>query len=218
MQTRETLASVARYCPDLGLWALDRPVSSCRHFSPFCRENCYNEKLYNVFGPSLRPKDRRNEAAWTSLTAETVSDLFNKLERSPRFQRSRRLRLMTRGEALATTVDVSRVVLLCSEAERRNATIWLPTRVWRNRSLWAIVQSNLQPFVQSGALKLMASTDPSDPIGPADGTSTMYFGDDTETAGRVLCAKTHEHVKAACQTCERGCFSTTAVDVHLKKH
>jgi len=220
MKTEKTaeLKNVARFCSDIGVWAIDRPVSSCTHRSAFCRANCYNGKLYSVYGPGMNAKDERSESAWESMNTDTVSALFDKLERSPRFQASRRLRLMTRGEALSCGADIDRVKLIATEALRRRVKVWLPTRAWRNRSLWPIVKSNLQPFIRSGALRLLASTDPSDPIGPADGTSTMFFGDDDATSGRVRCRKTHAHVKGACATCRGGCFSPTERHIHLKQH
>jgi hypothetical protein len=97
---------------------------------------------------------------------------------------------------------------------------WIPTRAWRDDALRALVQTVLFRIPN---IRLCASLDPTNTPGEIDslkqdGWSTLYFGDNADTAGRMLCPKTWEHAKGACATCANGCFSAARVDVHLKKH
>jgi len=208
-----------RYCTDIGLWSVDRPRSSCRHASPFCARHCYNASLYRAFGHTMAPSDSLSEVSWLSLSPATVSAMFDRLERSPRFRRSRRLRLMTRGEALSTLSDLPRVRYFLDGARAHKTLVWLPTRAWRS--------STLRPYAERlqanypDTLRLLASTDPSDPIAPP-GWSTMFFGDNDATSGRILCPKTWKTHANTCATCRGRCFSPRTVrgetHIHLKQH
>ena len=61
-----------RYCADIGMWAIDRPIPvSCVHATEFCWKSCYNSKLYKAF-PSMRTADERYELEWQNLDPKQV--------------------------------------------------------------------------------------------------------------------------------------------------
>jgi len=81
----------------------------------------------------------------------------------------------------------------------------------------------LQLMAKYGNARVVASVDPSNSYGEieqleADGFSTMYFGDNKATRGRIKCKKTWEHRNGHCALCRGGCFSKDRVDVYLKMH
>lgn len=219
--TPTTLGQELRWCADLGMFALDRPIAaSCAHQTPFCRSECFNGKLYDLY--QLGPKDQRNESAWL---ANNVTSLSVSLSRKR--HQTNRARFMTRGEALKDSADIPRIRAICEATP--NTVWWLPTRSWHNRKLWRRIEAAGLRDIPN--LRILASIDPSDRMPDLDwiaakGLSTMYFGDNGE-AFRVhpilgqwfRCPKTWAHVKGACSKCKRGCFNRSRpVRVHLKKH
>lgn len=125
---------------------------------------------------------------------------------------------MTRGEAFKTMGDIDKV----AEIARANpgTLFWVPTRAWRSLAHRAKIERILFPIRN---IRVQASLDPSNTPEEmesltATGWSTMFFGDDTATEGRMLCPKTHKGRKGACATCRGGCFSPAQTHVHLLKH
>ena len=221
-----TLATEVRWCTDIGMYALDRNIeNTCHHRTQFCEDNCYNNKLLNMYADAMNGKDARSEAAWQ---AGDVAGLAVKFGRS-RKRQTQRARLMTRGEAFSTHADIARVVKLA--AGTPSTVWWIPTRAWRDASLRAAI---VDTFASVSNVVVLASMDPSNTRDEwqalhADGWATMYFGDDTlaETPdGQPLfkCPKTWGHVKGACGTCKNGCFKahtkpdSAPVNVHLSAH
>jgi len=208
------IADVIRYCADIGLWAIDRPVSSCCFASSFCATNCYNRKLYlGCYGSNMKAKDRRNESAWLAMRSnpEAAAKAMKTVLMAKR-EKVKRFRFMTRGEALETREDIALIKSICEAMPK--ILFWLPTRSWRNAEMRRLVERELLPLSN---LRIMASLDPTTQKGP-DSWSTMFFGDDDATSGRVLCSKTHKGIHGACATCRKGCFSSARVDVHMKQH
>lgn len=208
------MKSEIRFCNDIGMFCYDRPVSTCRHCTSFCKLNCYNRKLYDMYH-AMSTKDVRNEAYW----AETTGAELNKTLSKKRKQTAR-VRFMTRGEAISTAADVDKIVEICTTNSSR--LFWLPTRAWRNTELRALIIEKLFPIKN---LRLLASIDPSNTAAEIDGLitqgfSTMFFGNDdvAPIANSVKCQKTWEHKTAACATCENGCFKAEQKHIWLKQH
>lgn len=213
------MKSELRWCEDIGMYALDRPIpTSCVHRTSYCDTHCFNVKLYRVY-KNMAVKDVRNEAYWQQLTGFQVHETLRR-----RKKQTKRARFMTRGEGIKDHNDIDRVEDICLATP--NTDWWLPTRAWRNALLMAQIQSRLVPIPN---LHILASYDPSNT--PEDwettrvfGWSTMYFGDDgflTTPLGEKMfkCPKTWGKVKGACGTCKRGCFEGHGrVDVHLSQH
>lgn len=212
--------STIRWCGDIGMFAYDRPIpESCVHATAFCRETCYNEKLYTTY-PLMRVKDVRNEAYWQQLDGLQVNFDLRK-----RRKQTDRLRLMTRGEAFRDLLDVARVESIAANNPQR--LIWVPTRAWRSPLLNAMVTRLRNTYSN---LRILASTDPTTNDEEwvqlkAQGWSTMFYGDDTTRYTPngdkyFLCPKTHgAKVRGACAKCKRGCFrADKRVDVHLAQH
>jgi hypothetical protein len=93
-----------RHCADIGLWSIDRPRSSCKWASEFCKMTCYNRSIESRFRKSIPAKDARNEASWKSIDGRQLADMLDR-KRTP----TERIRLMTRGEAFSTPDDIARV-------------------------------------------------------------------------------------------------------------
>lgn len=203
--------SEMRFCKDIGMFAVDRPRTSCKWATAFCRANCYNAKLEKLF--NLKPKDARNEIFWEQLDGEQI-----KLSLSTKRNQTRRFRLMTRGEAFSTEGDVFKVAKILNA--NKQTLFWIPTRAWRDESMRELLVLYIMPLKNA---RLQASLDPTNSTEEinslvADGWSTMFFGDDSDTEGRFLCAKTHKGKKGHCAICRGGCFSNKQTHVHLKQH
>tara|TARA_B100000586_G_scaffold268822_1_gene246201 strand:- start:2316 stop:2996 length:681 start_codon:yes stop_codon:yes gene_type:complete len=224
-KSKTSLASVVRGCPDIGMFALDRPIpGSCVHRTSYCNTECFNVKLYRIY-PAMAGKDERNEAAWQEMDVESVAGLDKTLERRTSLPTDR-FRLMTRGEAFRDGGDIDRVRLLA--AGMLDRTIWIPTRAWRDPILRARIVSEIMPLPN---VVVLASLDPSNNSGEhadlvSEGWSTMYFGkpgkgwDGPERGFK--CPKTYRGLKGHCGICKAGCFAPKTmerrVDVLLKSH
>jgi hypothetical protein len=212
-----TPTSELRWCEDIGLWALDRPKSSCTHRTAYCDAHCYNNKFWRW--PSVVEKDARNEAFWERMDTD-VHELVQALARKRK--PTDRLRLMTRGEALATKHDLYRVEQIARALP--DTLIWTPTRAWRKRE-WAPQLTQLR---REPNLLLLASLDPSNTAEEhkalvEDGWSTMYFGPTPPPWDTFGCPKTLRPVPPGhCAGCKAGCFAPRVlgrrVDVYLKEH
>lgn len=207
-------AKEIRFCNDIGMFASDRPVSTCKWRTAFCRANCYNCKLYAMY-KDMSSKDIRNEQEWQSLTGQALATSLNRKRKQ-----TERFRLMTRGEALSTRDDIDRVKDICKANPER--LVWLPTRAWRSKELRPIIEQELMPIKN---LRLQASLDPSNSQQEIDdlvsaGWSTMFFGNDDKAPieGSVKCPKTWEHKKGHCAKCKGGCFSPNQRHIWLKMH
>ena len=208
------LKNAIRWCADIGMFALDLPKVTCRHRTAFCNAHCYNVKIYNMFKAAMPARDAKNWAAWLAATAGDFAEFFS----AKRRRQTARFRFATRGEVLSVPQDVFKVAEIAKASPA--VLFWIPTRAWRNAGMRELVQSVLFPLPN---IRLCASLDPTNTAEEnaslkSDGWSTLFFGDNTATDGRMLCPKTWEHTKGACATCERGCFSAARTDVHLKQH
>jgi hypothetical protein len=215
-----TLGTEMRFVPDIGMWALDRPISSsCVHRTEFCESSCYNDKLYKLY-PAMYGKDVRNEEAWQENDAQDLASCLSRKKKGSK----NRFRLMTRGESISNFSDIERVINIAKEL--KGYKIWVPTRSWRSPVLFAMAQ---QAFRKYPNIILMASMDPSNSQEEWEhvknlNLNTMFFGDDdmevTPNGDKVFkCPKTHKHLNGHCAICKGGCFTTrNRVDVHLKQH
>ncbi len=219
------------FYPDIGMFALNRPINShstvegsCVHRTTFCDKTCYNMKLYNLY-PLMKQRDVKDEEQWQSISGR---DMLNALSRKRKSVK--RVRFMTRGEAIKEASDVIRVLDICTSTP--DTDWWMPTRAWRNESLMMHIERNLFQLIN---LATLASLDPSNT--PAEttmlqerGWSTMYYGlDDAlslpDGTKRFKCPKTWGKgpgAKGACMSCLNGCFKPITkeeqVHVHLKRH
>lgn len=200
-----------RFVEDIGMFCLDRPMSSCKHATDFCRKHCYNLKFYKMF--DLSDKDKRLASFWKELDGSQLNRILSRKRRD-----TSRFRLMSRGEAFKTEDDVNKVV---DFAEKNPDTVfWIPTRAWRSARLRSLIEDGLMGREN---VRILASTDPTTSEEEQEmlerrGWSTMFFGDNSATEGRVKCPKTWEGKKGYCIGCEKGCFSKGRVDVHMKQH
>ena len=205
-----------RFCSDIGMFAFDRPRSTCKHRTKFCMEHCYNGKLYSLY--ELEGKDKRNEEQWQACSgSELGKTLARKRKQTARF------RLATRGESLAGVSDIAKVYKMALSAP--DTLIWLPTRAWHKGYILRLLEKFIMPLKN---VRLMASIDPSDDIEFVKfianrGWSTMFFGDDLNHPLQDdyeihKCAKTFAGIKGACATCTGGCFMEEQVHVWLKEH
>ena len=206
------LKDTIRYCEDIGMFALDFPTFTCRFRTAFCNANCYNVKLYRLY-KGMVGRDKANYQSWLD---STVSEWIRVL--SAKRKPVNRFRFATRGETLLSSADIDRVIAIAQSLP--NTLFWIPTRAWRDAEMRAEIVTRLFPIEN---IRLCASLDPSNTQDEetgliAEGWSTLYYGDDTATDGRMLCPKTHGHVTGACATCANGCFSKSQTHVHLKKH
>lgn len=197
-----------RFCKDIGMFAIDRPKSSCVHASEFCRKHCYNNKLYGVYGNGMRARDKKNEDLWRNPDLPQM--IHKQLSRAKK--QTKRVRLMTRGEAFSTVSDIVRVARILDA--NPGTVFWIPTRAWTDASM----RRRIEEYIMTRRnVRVLASIDPTMPE-PPEGWSTMFFGDDDDTDGRHKCPKTHGHKVGACATCRSGCFAKKRADIHLCKH
>ena len=212
------MPNLIRFSTTIGLWTRDRdPAVSCRHATKFCKANCYNKKLYEIY-PAMEPRDKENEKAWPSLTGENLAKKLDKKHKPVK-----RFRFASRGETFRVLSDVGKIRDILKHSP--DVTFWIPTRAWRNTGMRIAIERMIMPLHNA---RVLASIDPSnsaEEVGDimARGWSTMYFGDDSKraTTGRLKCGKTWG-LDTKCETCENGCFSAKfgekQVHVHLKQH
>ena len=215
------MKTTIRWCDDIGMFAYDRGIpQSCIHATDFCKKTCYNNKLYKLY-PNMKGKDERNNEYWNALTPDMV-----KRDLAKRKKQTKRVRLMTRGEAFRDLSDIAKVKAI---AEATPGTDWwIPTRAWRSPILRTLIIRELFPIKN---IHVLASLDPSNTDAEwealkLEGWSTVFFGNDdmtvTPNGDRMfLCPKTHKGLKGHCAPCKAGCFGKSIgrrVDVHLSKH
>lgn len=205
-----------RHCTDLGLFAIDKPMSSCKHRTAYCKKSCYNRKFFRQYRHTMKPFERTLRSEWRALTGVAVAAELSR-KRKP----TDRVRLCTRGEPFSTLADIIKVrdILLATPATKW----WIPTRAWRDPILAAFIDAMIRPLPNA---YVQASMDPSNSMQDWQnvkdlGWPVMFFGDDHATQtplGDALarCPKTWEHTKASCSTCTL-CFDG-ASNVHLRKH
>jgi hypothetical protein len=203
-----------RKCKDLGLWALDRSVTSCVHRTAECERTCYNRKLYKLY-PAMAGRDKWNDIYWNEVTPEEFAHTLRR-RRVP----IKRFRFATRGEMLSDAANLHKVAAVCAACPE--ITFWLPTRAWRNAELRALCEAVLMPIKN---LRLQASLDISNTRAEYEslrdsGWSTMFYGNDEQPIADtpVKCVKTWTKAKSVCVTCKTGCFRKGRTDVWLKKH
>ena len=215
------LKTAVRYCKDIGLWVLDRPRESCKYRTSFCKAKCYNGPLYRAFdaGGNMTTKDILSEIVWLDIRGAELSEVLQ-AKRKP----VNRIRLMTRGEALADISDIERVADIAESMPKR--LVMLPTRAWRSPHMWPHILRRLKPIEN---LRLLCSIDPSttwEAITRLTGAdmSTMFFGNDDRHPLQftdnhlVKCPKTWSHLAGYCAKCKGGCFTKSTIHVWLKEH
>lgn len=206
-----------RWCSDIGMFAWDRARWSCSFRTEFCAETCFNCKFYQMY-PEMAPCDAKLEGKWLETTGETV-----KAELARKRKQTKRVRGCTRGETFSAMGDVQKVYHILKENHR--SLFWLPTRGWRDPSMRDAIESIIAPMPNA---RLCASLDPSNTAAEwasvkASGWSTLFYGDNERTHtpnGDPLfrCPKTWAHVKGACASCNKACFSLDRTDAILKQH
>ena len=222
-----------RYCADLGMFAVDRPINtirddagrvvskgSCVWKTEACAD-CFNLKFMKMYQRDIDRRDVRNEQSWQRLTGKALSATLDRKNK----RQTDRVRFMTRGEAFRDPSDIIRVRdLLTANPDR---LFWIPTRAWRSRIMRPLI---VALWKRCPNLRIQASTDVTTTREEQaslddEGWSTMFFGDDEafETLTgeeRHLCAKTWDKDKGACaKRCGKGgCFDKGQTHVHLKQH
>jgi len=206
---------ILKRCKILGMPVINRSPKSCVHQTSFCKEHCYNKKLYKtMFGSGMRAVDTRNDLIWQCLSAELLKSEL-KTDKSS----NKRIRLMARGEAFSTINDIYKVADWIKNIP--DWLFWIPTRAWRASVFKHLIEEIVFPLANH---RIMASIDPSNSYVEIEnlkksGWSTMFFGDDNDIKDRVLCHKTWSKAKhrCICRNCNI-CFSDKRIDVHLKNH
>lgn len=198
------------YCSDIGMYVINRGTSSCKWRTTFCSKNCYNNKLYKVFGHGMIPKDIQNDKEWEDLTGENLKIFLQNKKYNVR------IRLCSRGEPFSIEEDVDKIYDILMKNPK--ILFWIPTRAWRGP-----LRGKVKRMIAIENARICASIDCSNTQREIDGLieegwSTMFFGDDTAINNRFLCPKTWNKQKKECYSCQKGCFSRQRVDVHLKKH
>ena len=214
-ESKHTLETVMRFCADIGLFALDRSrQASCVHATPFCAKTCFNRKLEAAF-KGIEPKDVKNDAAWAEFDVEAFNAAWARKRNTKRF------RLCTRGEPIATHIDAMKIEALVKANPQ--TLFWIPTRAWHDSNL-------IDALMHLDGLKnvrLMLSLDPSDDADAVEyavstGISTMFYGDDDNhplgNENAFYCRKTWKHEIGACKRCRFGCFHDSQKHVWLKQH
>ena len=213
-----SLAKELSWYSELGMFAIDRPIPiSCTHQTDYCKTRCYNHKLYRIY-PKMAQKDARNEEAWQAMNPEDLQALAKSLSRKR--NQTKRVRLMSRGEAFSDYRDLAKVEALSRALP--DTLLWVPTRAWQHPLLRVQI---LELQGRRKNLRILASLDPTTTREEyeallIEGWSTMGFGAGVEEvmAKPFKCPKTHRHLKAHCATCKAGCFSPKRVDVWLLEH
>ncbi len=214
------LHRAAKWCPDIGLWALDRSLASCKAgecTTAMCG-NCYVRSNMVRF-PSMGPKDVVNDECWAALTPGGFRLWLDYGPLGgPRRTRIRAFRFCTRGEPMAMPADIAKVKA-CMEIAPE-VTCWVPTRCHQGPQRTAI-----RDAAGLDNARVLASVDYTTSRGEyrhlrEQRWSMLYVGDDGATEGRELCPKTH-HLTGNCADClakgER-CGSPEPTEVHLQLH
>lgn len=200
----------------IGMFAINRPISSCLHATAFCEAHCYARKFYRRFEDTMSASDKRLTDEWASLNATDVAAFLNTRYTRP----THRLRLCARGEPFADVDDIAKIAALLHALP--DTLIWAPTRAWRSTALYdkLIALRNAH-----SNLRLIASIDPTTTEPQylrlkADARSTMYFGSPRHPFNfdAFRCPKTWKHINGHCAVCRSGCFSASPKDIHLKQH
>jgi len=218
--TKTQFNDLFRYCGDIGMFANDRPINdtenhegSCVHRTDYCDVTCYNVKLYKMY-PDMAKRDDRCEAIWQTINRVNAVSIREHFKRKRK--QTKRVRHMTRGEAIKDAADVYRVrdIALANP----DTIWWMPTRAWRNPLLKLMIEQDLMTLPN---MAVNASLDPSNTddewnMLKRDGWNIMFYGDDSVTHdpdGERLfdCPKTGKGLKGHCGICKGGCFSQTTI-------
>jgi hypothetical protein len=229
-QTTDNLfREAAKYLADMGIWAIDRPLSSCDAGgckTHACR-HCYVLPLYASWGEDsnttrgMRSKDRDvNVPNWEHMTPAAARAFFGMGDHDgKRRQQVTRFRLCSRGEPFATADDVRKVAGMV--AGTPGTLWWIPTKMHRNPARRQQITDMVRSLPNARvAASVDYTTTPAEHHALVrDGWSRMYFGDDA-TAERFgyACPKTFRHAPKACRTCKGGCYAVGRTDVGLKFH
>ena len=108
--TNKQMNDLGRWTPDIGMFSFDRPINdtehhegSCVHRTDFCNETCYNVKLYKLY-PNMAKRDDRCESIWQTINRINAPNIKAWLDRKR--NQTKRVRHMTRGEAIKDSSDV----------------------------------------------------------------------------------------------------------------
>lgn len=202
-----------RWCKSIGMFAIDRSRKTCVHQTPFCKLYCYNIPLYRFRGQPMLNRDKANDEFWDGLDGKKLTEILARKK-----NQTKRLRLCTRGEAFATSVDVRRVRDLIWR--NPDTLFWIPTRGWRHPKIRAEIEEWVLPISNA---RVLASVDPTNTQEEIEGLklggwSTVRIGTYPRAEKRFRCPKTYEHREGHCTVCMDGCFSRERVDVHLRLH
>ena len=213
-----------RYCKDIGLWALDRPMSSCLFRTDWCKAHCYNNKFMRW--PTVKAHESKLASYWDRFINRPV-ERFEADFLSHRRKPVKRFRFCTRGEAFNSVDDFLAFEQLLPAFP--SITFAFYTRSWINPAM-KFYLSRLKAHHKN--VRIVLSFDPStrdvrleqDAID--HGYSLSYVGNDgsllvTESEYKkqwFKCPKTWKGFKKHCAICKGGCFSRTPKRIHLKQH
>lgn len=225
------LNDLFRFCDDIGMFASDRPINdtenhkgTCVHRTDHCDATCYNVKLYRMY-KNMAKRDDRCETIWQKLNVQSMQSV--KAWLSGKRKQTRRVRHMTRGEAISDIQDVYRIKAMCEATP--DTLWWIPTRAWRNVLLRSLIEIELMPLENCA---INASFDPSNTDAEWHdimdaGWNIMFYGDDNRTVApngerMFKCPKTWKKMSGHCADCKAGCFSQKTIGrttvVHLSAH
>jgi len=202
-----------RFNKDIGLWTLDRGIESCIWKTEYCKNYCYNNKLYKIF-TKMFGKDKRNDEFWKSKDFFSFSSGFLHKKKVERF------RFCSRGEPIQSIDSLTRLSKFA--ILNPDTLIQIPTRSWRNKEIRESYNIINQPNI-----RLVASIDPSntkEELDIAHEYRTFFFGnDDKHPYGNdnpkiFRCPKTWHKLKGFCAQCQLGCFNKEIKHIWLKQH
>lgn len=207
-----------KLCKILGIPVINRSMDSCSFKTSFCSEHCYNNKFLKSFSRDMLKSAINDENYWNSLSPSILKADLSHIRVS-----NNRIRLAGRGEVFDNKENVMKVKSFMEYLSKY--LFWIPTRAWKAKKLKVLIERELKILPNN---RIMASIDPSNTQKEIDSLkgsnwSTMFFGDNNDTEGRVKCPKTWLKKKGittmhrTCRYCNI-CFGKERVDVHLKKH
>ena len=196
-----------KWVPDIGMYAIDRPMKTCVWKSEWCGKHCYNIKFFKTFPKNMIPFETKAERSWDAFTPENFAEWLKNVSRPVK-----RFRICTRGEPFTNLDDIIKIREIAHE--NQNIEFWIPTRAFSNDQMMVNIEYAFRGYWRA---KIMWSVDPCTNTSLMDGSHRPWIIVGRDDCGSpVKCPKTWEHVEGACGTCEIGCFS--GHDVLLKEH
>ena len=209
------------YNQHIGMYTIDRPMNTCIFASNFCRRTCYNNKLYkSMFRETMLQRDKYNALFWDNLDGPYLYLLL----KNKRI-RGKRVRFCTRGEPITCYDDILKIEDILRY--NPNTLFWLPTRAHNRKEYKKFIEDIL---FQYDNIRIQASIDIETnkdhiEVLKKDRWSTMFYGDNDDIQGRVLCPKTWLYNRVTkyhgyCRECSI-CFNNDMkrpVHLHLRQH